>query len=127
MFVFSSLEEETFLERKFRRFSPFHENFQKRLNCESFFFLSNASFFIGASLKRLDNKPYDQPKIKRRTVNRYGEIITDDSYFKEVYDEIEQEEAAKITKKGNSKQKRPRANQSVAKRLKKITRMVLKF
>ena len=70
-------------------------------------------------LKCLDNKPYDQPKIKRRTINRYGEIIADDSYFKEVYDEIEQEEAAKTTKKGNNKQKKTKSKSASSKKNKK--------
>ena len=51
-------------------------------------------------------------------MNHYSKVITDDSYFKEVYDEIEQEEAAKTTKYVN-KQKKTKSKSASRKKNKK--------
>lgn len=53
----------------------------------------------------MDNIPYNQPKVKRRAVNRYGEIVTADGFFQDVYDEIEHEDLEKAKKKAKSKKK----------------------
>ena len=49
-------------------------------------------------LKRLDNRPADQPKIKRRNVNPCGEIMTSDTVFEKVFNDIQMEEEKKSKK-----------------------------
>ena len=49
-------------------------------------------------LKRLDNQPADQPKIKRRNVNPYSEIVTSDAVFEKVFNDIQMKEEGKSRK-----------------------------
>ena len=57
-------------------------------------------------LKRLDNKNYEQPKVKRRQINSYGDIVTSDAYFEKVFNELEEEKEEKekkLQKRGKPK------------------------
>ena len=56
------------------------------------------SMFQEECLRRLDNRPADQPKIKRRNVNPYGEIVTSDAVFEKVFNDIQMEEEKKSKK-----------------------------
>ena len=56
------------------------------------------SMFQEECLKRLDNRPADQPKIKRRNVNPYGEIVTSDAVFEKVFNDIQMKEEGKSRK-----------------------------
>lgn len=53
------------------------------------------SMFQEECLRRLDNRPADQPKIKRWNVNPYGEIVTSDAVFEKVFNDIQMEEEKK--------------------------------
>ena len=59
-------------------------------------------------LKRLDNKAFEQPKVKRRQVNPYDDIVTSDAYFEKVFNELE-EESEKEKEKLERKRKKAKA------------------
>ena len=50
------------------------------------------SMFQEECLRRLDNRPADEPKIKRPNVNPCGEIVTSDVVFEQVFNDIQMEE-----------------------------------
>ena len=47
-------------------------------------------------LNYLDNEPSSQPKIKRKNVNPYGEIITSDAVFEKVFENIQMQEQQRL-------------------------------
>ena len=55
----------------------------------------------------MDNKTSTGPKIKRRNVNPYGDIVTSDETFQTVYDAIEEEEKNAKRKKSISRKDIP--------------------
>ena len=49
-------------------------------------------------LNHLDNKPPNQPKIKRKNVNPYGEIVTSDAVFEKIFENIQNAGTTRIEK-----------------------------
>ena len=47
-------------------------------------------------LKHLDNKPSYQPKIKRKNINPYGEIVLSDAVFEKVFESIQMQEQERL-------------------------------
>ena len=64
--------------------------------------------FQEESLKRLDNKPLSQPKIKGKRINPYGEIVTSDAVSEKVFENIQMQEQQRL-----KKAKRPKKSQKV--------------
>ena len=55
----------------------------------------------------MDNETSSGPKIKRRNVNPYGDIVRSDETFQTVYDAIEEEEKNAKRKKSISRKDIP--------------------
>ena len=58
-------------------------------------------------LKCLD-KPLSQPKIKGKSINPYGEIVTSDAVFEKVFENIQMQEQQRL-----KNPKRPKKSQKV--------------
>ena len=56
----------------------------------------------------MDNKLSSQPKIKRKNVNPYGEIVTSDAVFEKVFENIQMQEQQRL-----KNAKRPKKSQKV--------------
>ena len=51
----------------------------------------------------MDNKPSSQPKIKRKNVNPYGEIVTLDAAFEKMFENIQMQEKQRLKNVKRSK------------------------
>ena len=54
--------------------------------CVTYPFIYLCCAFQEECLKRLDNKPSCQPKIKRKNGNPHGEIVTSDAVYEKVFE-----------------------------------------
>ena len=51
----------------------------------------------------MDNKSSSKPKIKRKNVNTYGEIVTSDAVFEKVFENIQMQEQQRLKNAKKSK------------------------
>ena len=51
----------------------------------------------------MDNKSLSKPKIKRKNVNTYGEIVTSDAVFEKVFENIQMQEQQRLKNAKKSK------------------------